>query len=117
VSGSEDGDIIFWDVRSKEVAQKVSGHEGVVCWVDTSPVPGTLVSGGLDGTVRIWVDMDADDDEVGGMNGLQIGHASGDGDVDMVKIEPDDAYDGTRLDGSRDNRRLAGDTDKMDEDQ
>lgn len=58
VSGSEDGDILFWDVQNKNVVQRVSGHEGVVCWVDTCPgATGTVASGGLDGTVRIWVDV------------------------------------------------------------
>jgi COMPASS component SWD3 len=71
VSGSEEGDIVFWDVRTKDVVQKVSGHEGVVCWVDTCPgASGTVVSGGLDGTVRIWVDVNEDDDGLGGMNGV-----------------------------------------------
>lgn len=56
-SGSENGEIIFWDVKTKNIVQRVTGHEGVVLWVDTSPGPsGILVSGGLDGTVRIWVD-------------------------------------------------------------
>lgn len=64
VSGSEDGDIVFWDVSSKEVIQRVSGHEGVVCWVDASPGPSsTVVSGGLDGTVRVWVDVREDQGE------------------------------------------------------
>lgn len=57
-SGSEDGDILFWDVSTKELIQKVQGHEGVVCWVDTAPgSKGAVVSAGLDGTVRIWVDV------------------------------------------------------------
>ncbi|KAN0122087.1 prolyl oligopeptidase-like protein [Hyaloscypha variabilis] len=61
VSGSEDGDLVFWDVKTKDMVQKVSGHEGVVLWVDTSPnVSGKVVSGGLDGTVRIWVDVNED---------------------------------------------------------
>ncbi|KAH8814926.1 prolyl oligopeptidase-like protein [Xylogone sp. PMI_703] len=64
VSGSEDGDIVFWDVRTKEIIQRVSGHQGVVCWVDTSPGPGgTVVSGGLDGTVRVWVDITEEDQQ------------------------------------------------------
>jgi len=42
-------------VKTKNIVQRVTGHEGVVLWVDTSP-NGALVSGGLDGTVRIWVD-------------------------------------------------------------
>lgn len=61
-SGSEDGDILFWDVSTKELIQKVHGHEGVVCWVDTAPGPnGAIVSAGLDGTVRIWVDVGDED--------------------------------------------------------
>jgi COMPASS component SWD3 len=76
VSGSEDGDIVFWDVRTKDVVQKVSGHEGVVCWVDTCPgASGTVVSGGLDGTVRIWVDVNEDED---GMDKLKDEQESGD---------------------------------------
>lgn len=63
VSGSENGEILFWDIKSKELVQTVRGHDGVVIWVDTCPGPsGTLVSGGLDGTVRIWVDVSEDDD-------------------------------------------------------
>jgi COMPASS component SWD3 len=74
VSGSEDGEILFWDVRSKEVVQRVSGHEGVVVWVDTCPgQSGTLVSGGLDGTVRIWVDVNGDDD----VHELKVEHENG----------------------------------------
>ena len=106
MSGSEGGEILFWDVRSKEIAQRVSGHEGVVCWVDTSPGPnGTVVSGGLDGTVRIWVDLDVDDDGVGGMNELKIENENEDDDVDMVKVEhDDDVYDNTGMNGSRGER-------------
>jgi COMPASS component SWD3 len=104
-SGSEDGDILFWDVRNKEVVQRISGHEGVVCWVDTCPGPsGTIVSGGLDGTVRIWVDVNEDEEGVGGLNGLKIEQENGD-DVDMdgVKVEPGDGdgvpgYDDTPRD-------------------
>ncbi|EKD20611.1 WD repeat domain 5B [Drepanopeziza brunnea f. sp. 'multigermtubi' MB_m1] len=65
VSGSEDGNLVFWDVKTKDIIQKVGGHEGVVCWVDTSPQPnGAVVSGGMDGTVRIWVNVDEDDSEI-----------------------------------------------------
>jgi COMPASS component SWD3 len=73
-SGSENGEILFWDVRSKEVVQRVSGHEGVVVWVDTCPgQSGTLVSGGLDGTVRIWVDVNEDDN----VHELKVEHENG----------------------------------------
>ena len=72
VSGSEDGNLVFWDVRTKDMVQKVSGHEGVVLWVDTSPgVGGKVVSGGLDGTVRIWVDVNEDEEDLEGANGVK----------------------------------------------
>jgi COMPASS component SWD3 len=73
VSGSEDGDVVFWDVKSKEMIQKASGHEGVVCWADTCPgTVGKVASGGLDGTVRIWVDVNEDEEGSGGINGLKL---------------------------------------------
>jgi COMPASS component SWD3 len=130
VSGSEDGEILFWDFRSKEVAQRIKAHEGVVCWVDTSPGPGGIVaSGGMDGIVRIWADED-DDGGVGGMNGLKLEHEDGavnDGnDVDMAKVEDGDGYVGTHIPGSVEEQSLEQDVegppnghmspDRMDED-
>lgn len=102
-SGSENGEILFWDVKSKEIVQRVSGHEGVVIWVDTCPgQSGTLVSGGLDGTVRIWVDVNEDEDEGGHVNGLRAEHEIGttplhhvdDGsEITRAKVE-NEGYDG-----------------------
>ncbi|KAE8442835.1 hypothetical protein EG329_002807 [Mollisiaceae sp. DMI_Dod_QoI] len=108
VSGSEDGDIVFWDVRTKDVVQRAAqAHEGVVCWVDTSPgSDAKVVSGGLDGTVKIWVNV-PEDAEIGGMNGLKL-EREDDNDADMVdvKIEDRDGYDDTpRDDMSMDGRR------------
>ncbi len=55
VSGSEDGGILWWDVVSKEVQQRVDAHEGVVLGVDTWDGEGGLVvSCGLDKAIRIW---------------------------------------------------------------
>lgn len=76
VSGSEDGAMVFWDVISKEVLQRIEGaHEGCVISVDTMCTgfgPGdhrmgggggggggngrshVVVSGGLDGVVKVW---------------------------------------------------------------
>jgi COMPASS component SWD3 len=64
VSGSEDGEIVFWDMNSKEVLQRLKGHEGVVLGVDTHPSERRIVSCGLDKTVRVWV-CDAEGEEVG----------------------------------------------------
>ena len=73
VSGSEDGAMVFWDVISKEVLQRIEGaHEGCIISVDTMCTgfgPGDhrmsgggggngrshiVVSGGLDGVVKVW---------------------------------------------------------------
>ncbi|PNY25699.1 WD repeat-containing protein 5, partial [Tolypocladium capitatum] len=51
-SASEDGDIVLWDVRSKDVLQRVRGHEGVCFWVDVHGE--TMVSAGQDKTVRVY---------------------------------------------------------------
>ena len=54
VSGSEDNTLVIWDVSTKNILQKLEGHEGVVLGVDTHPDSSLLVSGGLDFTVRVW---------------------------------------------------------------
>ncbi|KAI4202708.1 MAG: hypothetical protein LQ350_002374 [Teloschistes chrysophthalmus] len=57
VSGSETGELLWWDVQSKVVLQRESGHEGCVLGVDTWDQAGLLVSCGLDKTVRVWERM------------------------------------------------------------
>lgn len=112
VSGSEDGNLVFWDVKTKDVIQKVGGHEGVVCWVDTSPQPnGPVVSGGLDGTVRIWVNVNEDGEEIEGVNGLKL-EPEDDG-LENFKMENGERFDDTpRNDTSPDERS----PDRMEED-
>lgn len=57
-SGSENGEIVLWDVSSKNVLQRLEGgHTDAVLSVDTHPTEKLLASGGLDGTVRIWKEM------------------------------------------------------------
>jgi len=58
VSGSEDGSIVIWDVKTKNILQQLDGHDGVVMWVDTHPFDDVIVSGGLDSKVKIWVNRD-----------------------------------------------------------
>jgi COMPASS component SWD3 len=99
--------------------QRASGHEGVVVWVDTCPgQSGMLVTGGLDGTVRIWVDVNEDDDVVDGLKIEQENGVGGfdqdDGDVDMHQVEVENGgYDDTprdemSIDGRRTPERDAG---------
>ena len=89
---------MFWDVKSKEMIQKASGHEGVVCWVDTCPgTVGKVVSGGLDGTVRIWVDVPEDEEDSEGVNGLKLEEEKNES-MAGVEVENGDGHGGQRFD-------------------
>lgn len=62
ISGSEDGNILWWDVQSKAILQKETGHEGVVLGVDICDQESLVVSCGLDKTVRVWEKNDGNSD-------------------------------------------------------
>lgn len=52
-SASEDGDVLLWDVGSKEVVQRITAaHDGVCFWVDI--VGDTMVSAGKDGRIVVY---------------------------------------------------------------
>ncbi|KAK0253109.1 hypothetical protein B0A54_04128 [Friedmanniomyces endolithicus] len=53
VCGSEDGRAVLWDVSSKDVLQEFKAHEGVVLGVEVGPDE-TIVTCGVDKTIRIW---------------------------------------------------------------
>lgn len=54
-SASEDGDIVMWDVKSKEILQRVEkAHQGVCFWVDVHGETGTMVSCGKDGRIVVF---------------------------------------------------------------
>ena len=53
-SGSEEGLIVLWDVSSKNVLQRLSGHDDAVLAMATHPREELLASAGLDRTIRIW---------------------------------------------------------------
>lgn len=54
VSGSENGDVLVWDVVSKGILQRLTGHEGAVLGVDVHSDLKAMVSCGMDRTIRIW---------------------------------------------------------------
>ncbi|KAH8910659.1 WD40 repeat-like protein, partial [Coniochaeta sp. PMI_546] len=52
-SASEDGDIVMWDVKSKEIVQRISGaHKGVCFWVDING--GLMASAGQDRIINVF---------------------------------------------------------------
>ncbi|KAL3419089.1 WD domain-containing protein [Phlyctema vagabunda] len=98
VSGSEDGDVFFWDVNTKEIVQRIKGHEGGVCWVDSCTATGLVVSGGLDGTVSLWFDVPEEEEPLAEPLEMKPGQEKEyeedtymDELPDMIKTEDDDA--------------------------
>ncbi|POS85764.1 hypothetical protein EPUL_002184 [Erysiphe pulchra] len=67
VSGSEDGNIVLWDVKTKAIVQRLLAHDGVVCWVDTYPETNMIASGGMDKNIHIWVDVSVDKEHFSNM--------------------------------------------------
>lgn len=68
-SASEEGDIVMWDVNTKEIVQRVEGaHQGVCFWVDVHGDSGTMVSCGKDGRIVVHKHRYPE---------LQNGHANG----------------------------------------
>ena len=84
VSGSETGEILWWDVQSKEVLQREAAHDGVVLDVDTwnGEECGLTVTCGIDRTVRVWARQAAAEEEEEGkhveeVNGMEDDEVDG----------------------------------------
>lgn len=56
VSGSADKTVCIWDINSKQLIQKLSGHTDVVVAVEAHPTNQIIVSGALDHdkSIRLW---------------------------------------------------------------
>ncbi|RVX74360.1 hypothetical protein B0A52_01485 [Exophiala mesophila] len=80
-SGSEDGDVVVWDVVSKEMLWRGKGHTDVVLAMDFGRAHngrGLLVSVGKDRDIRLWMA-----DGQGEANGLDHMKSSAEMDMDM----------------------------------
>ncbi|KAE9584675.1 hypothetical protein Lal_00023530 [Lupinus albus] len=53
-SGSMDGDIRLWDLASRRTVCQFPGHQGAVRGLSVSTDGSTLVSCGIDSTIRLW---------------------------------------------------------------
>ncbi|OAP58379.1 hypothetical protein AYL99_07469 [Fonsecaea erecta] len=120
-SGSEDGDVLVWDVTSKEVLWRGKGHRDVVLAMDfgrTKDGKGLLVSGGKDRDLRIWMlegDDEADADFYAGdkrdsehRGGRDNGGDGDDNDMDMdmqMTMDMGDVVEGPISRGNHDVHR------------
>lgn len=73
-SASEDGDIVMWDVKSKEIVQRISGaHKGVCFWVD---VHGDIMaSAGQDRIINVFHNQPASTSKA--VNGIRADDMDG----------------------------------------
>jgi len=58
-SGSEDGDVFVWDINSKDILWRGSGHRDVVLsvdWARANNGSGLLATVGKDRELRVWVE-------------------------------------------------------------
>ncbi|KAI4659169.1 uncharacterized protein J4E78_005593 [Alternaria triticimaculans] len=91
-SGDEEGQVVLWDVSSKNVLQRLEGHGDAVLSVHTHPTEKMIVSAGLDRTIRLWRPKEG---VVGNVNGKMAdeekvngaGHADGVNGVDEITQE------------------------------
>jgi WD40 repeat protein len=54
LTGDAGGDLMWWDLASGTVTQRVRAHVGAVLAVVIAPEGALAVSGGADGAVRVW---------------------------------------------------------------
>jgi COMPASS component SWD3 len=52
--GDEEGRTMIWDVNTKKVLQVLTGHQGVVLGVDSSPDSVLVATCGMDGSIKVW---------------------------------------------------------------
>lgn len=80
-SASEDGDIVLWDVKSKQILQRIeSAHKGVCFWVDVHGETGTMVSCGKDARILVFKHRYLSEQahkQSPGQNGRINGHGGG----------------------------------------
>jgi WD40 repeat protein len=51
---ASDNNILGWNLLSSEPVIKLTGHVSTVTAIVVSPEPGTLISCGRDGIIRVW---------------------------------------------------------------
>ena len=91
-SASEEGEVVIWDVGSKDVLQRLDCGGEVVLSVDTHPTEKMIVSAGLDRVVRVWRD-DGEKNTAGNNAAARGAGENGDGEGVSGAGREETAYD------------------------
>lgn len=54
VSGSENGQVFYWELVDAAVVKQFAAHSGAVCSIAMHPEAALLLTAGTDGTVKVW---------------------------------------------------------------
>lgn len=85
----EDKSIILWDLGSGRRLKRMTGHTGFIYSVDFSADGNVLVSGGADGTVRVW---DVNKDTPSAMQTFED-DGNAEGETKRIRLETKDRKD------------------------
>lgn len=96
-SASEDGGIVLWDVKSREVVQVVRGHEGVCFWVDVAG--GLMVSCGQDRVVKVYRDPAVPHSPGKELRNGEEERRNGEDGEERGGVDEDERQDGDRMEG------------------
>ena len=55
ISGGADGQLILWDMESKEQRRRLAAHSDALTSLAVSPGGRSVASGGLDKSIKIWM--------------------------------------------------------------
>lgn len=89
-SASEDGDVVMWNVRTKEIVQRIPrAHDGVCFWVDVHSASGTMVTCGYDKRIVVHRHKQPEPEpEVEHSKGVNGAYPPGDED-DAAAVDPE----------------------------
>lgn len=60
ISGSDEAQVIIWDLQSRQIVQRLEGHKDTVLAVAIHPFKRMIATGSLerDKSIGIWIDQD-----------------------------------------------------------
>lgn len=109
-AASEDGDVVLWDVSSKQIVQRIErAHDGVCFWVDVNGH--TMVSCGQDGRIKVFRHRGPGEEEAEAAEKAALPATNGDGAGGDEPMAVDAAQEGGEGEPQQQLEQAAGGTD------